>query len=75
MGEPHDNHAPVKQYHYDNHDQLRTYLADFIDACNFACRLKTFGGRTPCEYICKIRTSVSGQFIINPPHQMPEIND
>ena len=28
--------ATVKQYHYDSHDQLRTRLADFMDAYNFA---------------------------------------
>jgi transposase InsO family protein len=24
--------AMVKRYHYDSHDQLRTHLADFMDA-------------------------------------------
>lgn len=33
--------ATVKRYHYDSHDQLRTHLADFIAAYNFARRLKT----------------------------------
>jgi len=28
--------ATVKRYHYDSHDQLRTRLADFMDAYNFA---------------------------------------
>ena len=45
--------ATVKRYHYDSHDQLRTHLADFLAAYNFARRLKTFGGLTPHEYICK----------------------
>mgnify|MGYP001951238245 FL=1 len=49
--------ATVKRYHYDSHDQLRTHLADFMAAYNFARRLKTLGGLTPYEYICKIWTS------------------
>jgi len=28
--------ATVKRFHYDSHDQLRTHLADFMTACNFA---------------------------------------
>jgi transposase InsO family protein len=46
--------ATVKRYHYDSHDQLRTHLADFMDAYNFARRLKTLSGLMPYEYICKI---------------------
>ena len=46
--------ATVKRYHYDSHDQLRTHLADFMAAYNFARRLKTLSGLTPYEYICKI---------------------
>ncbi len=41
--------ATVKRYHYDRYDQLRGHLADFLDACNFARRLKTLSGLTPCE--------------------------
>ena len=46
--------ATVKRYHYDSHEQLRSHLSDFLDAYNFACRLKTLSGLTPYEYICKI---------------------
>jgi hypothetical protein len=46
--------ATVKQSHYDSHDQLRTQIADFPAAYNFARRLKTPGGLKPYEYICKI---------------------
>jgi transposase InsO family protein len=66
--------ATVKQYHYDSPDQLRTHLADFMDAYNFARRLKTLNGLTPYEYICKIWTSEPDHFIINPSHQMPGLN-
>src|ERR1700761_3510934 len=33
--------ATVKRYFYETHDQLRTHLRDFVDAYNFARRLKT----------------------------------
>lgn len=33
--------ATVKRFHYGSHDQLRVHLADFLDAYNFARRLKT----------------------------------
>ena len=45
--------ATVKRYHYDSHDQLRTHLSNFVDAYNFARRLKTLKGLTPYEFICK----------------------
>jgi transposase InsO family protein len=66
--------ATVKRYHYDSHDQLRQHLQDFIDAYNFARRLKTLKGLTPYEYICSCWTSEPKLFIINPIHQMPGLN-
>lgn len=36
--------ATIKRYHYDSHEQLRGHLADFLDAYNFARRLKTLSG-------------------------------
>jgi transposase InsO family protein len=66
--------ATIKRYHYDNHDQLRAHLQDFLDAYNFARRLKTLRGRTPYEYICKIWTSEPDRFIVDPIHQMPGLN-
>ncbi|MFT6913042.1 MAG: hypothetical protein ACJAQW_001649 [Paracoccaceae bacterium] len=66
--------ATVKRYHYDSHDQLRCHLSDFLDAYNYARRLKTLNGLTPSEYICKIWTSEPDRFILNPIHQMPGLN-
>ncbi len=66
--------ATVKRYHYDSHGQLRTHLADFIAAYNFARRLKTLNGLKPYEYICKVWTSEPDRFIVNPIHQMPGLN-
>ena len=64
----------VKRFHYDSHEQLRTHLVDFMAAYNFARRLKTLGGLTPYEYICKIWTSEPDRFILDPIHQMPGLN-
>jgi transposase InsO family protein len=67
--------ATVKRYHYDSHSQLRTHLADFMAAYNFARGLKTLAGLTPpYEYICKIWTSEPDRFILNPIHQMLGLN-
>src|SRR5690554_3598730 len=66
--------ATVKRFHYENHDELRTHLTDFMAAYNFARRLKTINGLTPYEYICKTWTSEPDRFILNPIHQMPGLN-
>jgi hypothetical protein len=58
--------ATVKRFHYDNHDQLRSHLQDFLNAYNFARRLKTLAGLTPYEFICKIWTSEPQRFTLNP---------
>ena len=46
--------ATVKHFLYDNHEQLRTHLNDFMAVYNFERRLKTLSGLTPYESICKI---------------------
>jgi hypothetical protein len=51
--------ATVKRYFYETHDELRAHLRDFVDAYNFARRLKTLRGLTPYEFICKAWTSTS----------------
>ena len=66
--------ATVKRFHYDDHDQLRRHLADFITAYNFARRLKTLKGLTPCEFICKIWEKEPKRFRLDPTHQMPGLN-
>ena len=38
--------ATVKRYHYDSHDQLRKHLQLFVEAYNYARRLKTLHGLT-----------------------------
>jgi transposase InsO family protein len=66
--------ATVKRYYYDSHEQLRRHLDDFVSAYNFGRRLKTLGGLTPYEFICKTWTSQPERFTLNPLHQMPGPN-
>jgi Integrase core domain len=66
--------ATVHRCHYGSHDQLRQHLADFINAYNFALRLKALKGLTPCEFICKCWTNQPERFNLNPIHQMPRLN-
>jgi transposase-like protein len=66
--------ATVKRYHYDRHDQLETHLKDFINAYNYARRLKTLKGLTPYEHVCKLWTKEPDRFILNPLQQMPGLN-
>ena len=39
--------ATVKRYHYTSHQQLKEHLYNFLNAYNFAKRLKTLKGLTP----------------------------
>ena len=68
--EPHDQGRTVKRYFYETHDQLRTHLRDFVDAYNFARRLKTLSALTPYEFICKAWTSEPHRFKFSPLQQM-----
>ena len=65
--------ATVKRCYYGTHDQLRSHLTDFINAYNYARRLKTLKGLTPYEYVCKMWTKEPERFTLNPTHQMPEL--
>jgi hypothetical protein len=44
----------------------RNHLSNFIDAYNFARRLKTLNALTPYEYVCKIWTNMPEIFDLNP---------
>ncbi len=66
--------ATVRRYHYESHDQLRRHLDAFVQAYNFARRLKTLRGLTPYEFICKAWTQEPERFTLNPLHQMPGPN-
>jgi hypothetical protein len=58
--------AKVKRYYYDDHDQLRRDLNDFVDAYNFGRQLKTLIGLTPYEFIYKYWSSEPASFKLNP---------
>ncbi len=66
--------ATVKRFYYETHDELRTHLADFVSAYNFAKRLKTLNGLTPYEFICKTWTKEPDRFNLDPLQQMPGLN-
>ncbi len=66
--------ATVKRYYYDNHQQLRRHLYDFVNAYNFAKRLKTLKGLTSYEFIIKTWQSEPDRFIINPNHHTLGLN-
>jgi transposase InsO family protein len=66
--------ATVRRFYYENHDQLRSHLADFVAAYNFAKRLKTLKGLTPYEFICNAWTKTPERFTLNPLQKMPGLN-
>lgn len=45
--------ATVKRYHYESHASLQEHLDTFVNAYNFAKRLKTLRGLTPYESLVK----------------------
>ena len=60
--------ATVRRYYYDTHDQLRAHLRLFLDAYNYARRLKTLRGLTPYEFVCKTWTEQPERFTRDPTH-------
>jgi len=57
-----------------SHDQLRDHLAAFVAAYNFAKRLKTLGGLTPFQAICKAWTDQPSRFRLSPDHLTSGLN-
>ena len=66
--------ATVKRYHYDSHSQIKEHLFTFINAYNFAKRLKTLKGLTPYEFILKTWQLEPKRFKINPNHHEVGLN-
>jgi transposase-like protein len=66
--------ATVRRYYYDSHAQLRTHLAAFVDAYNFAKRLKTLKGLTPFEYIVECWTKEPNRFTVDPTQHSSGLN-
>ena len=67
--------ATVKRYHYGSHVQLRDHLQTFLDAYNFAKRLKTLKGLTPFEHVVKCWTEQPERFRVDPTHHTPGLNN
>ena len=66
--------ATVRRYHYETSDQLETHLASFLDAYNFAKRLKTLKGLTPYEHVCGVWTKEPDRFNLDPTHLTAGLN-
>ena len=66
--------ATVQRYFYETQEQLRQHLTDFVNAHNFARRLKTLKGLTPYEYICQCWTNQPERFNLDTIHQVPGLN-
>jgi hypothetical protein len=55
--------------------RLRTRLRDFVDAYNFARRLKTQIGLTPGEFICRPWSYHKQRFKISPRQILPGLSN
>jgi transposase InsO family protein len=66
--------ATVKRYYYENHQYLKEHLYNFLNAYNFAKRLKTLQGLTPYEYIIKCWQKEPERFHTNPCHHTVGLN-
>jgi transposase InsO family protein len=66
--------ATVRRYHYESRAQLEAHLASFLDAYNFAKRLKTLKGLTPFEFVCAVWTTQPKWFKSNPTHLTAGLN-
>lgn len=66
--------STARRVHDGTHNQPRRHLGDFMAAQDVARGPKPPGGRTPCEYICKLRASEADRSTLNPIHQMPGLN-
>jgi len=63
--------AAVRTYHYDDHPQLRQHLDAFLDAYNFAKRLKSLAGLIPFQFLSSRFQKDPARFISNPLHLSP----
>ena len=67
--------ATVKRYHYESHQKLKEHLYNFVNAYNFAKRLKTLKGLTSYEYIINIWKKEPERFKVNPIHHTLGLNN
>ena len=60
--------ATVNRYFYQIHAHLEEHLSTFVNAYNFAKRLKTLQGLTPYEFIVRAWTEKPELFHADPSH-------
>ena len=66
--------ATVATFHYDNHQQLKRHLHDFLKAYNHARRLKALNWKTPAEKIIETFEATPNIFHSNPYHYSLGLN-
>lgn len=66
--------ATVRTYHYETHHQLQQHLEAFLNAYNFAKRLKTLLGLTPYQFICSCWQKAPLRFKLDPHRLSPGLN-
>jgi len=67
--------ATVRVYHYATHAQLQEHLACFIEAYNFAKRLKTLAGQTVHQFLCSCWQKQPQYFFSDPRHLSLGLNN
>lgn len=67
--------ATVKRYYYNSHQQIKEHLYTFLNAYNFAKRLKLLRGLTPYEYIVACWQQEPERFKLNPSHHIVGLNN
>jgi hypothetical protein len=58
----------VRRFHHGGHDRPRTRLADLVAARDYAQRLETLRGLTPCEHVARCRTDEPDRSKVDPRH-------
>lgn len=74
-GDEPDAQRGDRRYRYETHRQLQDHLAAFLDADNFAKRLKTLRGLMPYEPICKAWAEQPERFSPQPDHLTSGLNN
>ena len=67
--------TPARKLHYESHDHLQERFSAFLESYNFERRLKTLGGLTPYEFICRCWETQPRIFRRNPAEITPMLNN